>query len=158
RPVRVVGEGNARAATANLFAKITLAVEPSDEVPGVELRNQLPPDKLPYELVAAAERGIRGALQSGEVGFPVINVRATILDGEMNQELSNEMAFEVAGNDAVNRAIKDNVVLLEPVMRLEVTVPEEHLGSVTGDLNARRAEIDHVSARGKLCVVEARIP
>jgi elongation factor G len=157
RPVRVVGEGNARAATANLFAKVTLSLEPTDGKQGVEVRNQLPPEKLPPEFVAAAERGIRSALQSGEVGFPVINVRATMLDGEMNEELSNEMAFEVAGADAVNRAIRDNIVLLEPVMRLEVTVPEEFLGSVTGDLNARRAEIEQVQARGRLQMIEARV-
>src|SRR6202042_2961060 len=67
-------------------------------------------------------------------------------------------AFEVAGADAVNKAIRENILLLEPWMRLEVTVPDEYLGPVTGDLNARRAEIDHVESRGKLCVVEARVP
>ncbi len=158
RRMRVQGEGNARAATANLFAQVTVAVEPNPEEQGVVVINQLPEDKLPPEFVAAAERGIRGALQSGEVGFPVINVKATLLDGQLDPALSNETAFEVAGADAVNRAIKDNVILLEPVMHLEVTVPEEFVGNVIGDLMARRAEIDRQEPRGKLFVIEARVP
>src|SRR5207248_2631786 len=71
---------------------------------------------------------------------------------------SNEDAFRAAGFNAVNQALRDNVVLLEPVMRLEVTVPEEYLGPVTADLNARRAEITQLLTRGKLRVVEALVP
>ena len=99
------------------------------------------PDALPPAFVAAAEQGIRGALQSGELGYPVMNVKATIVGGEMDEELSNDVAFQAAGADAVHKAMRDNMVLLEPVMQLEVTVPEEYLGPVTADLNARRAEI-----------------
>src|SRR5262249_28528599 len=69
-----------------------------------------------------------------------------------------EMAVQQAANEAVNRALKDNVILLEPVMHLEVTVPEEYLGPVTADLNARRAEINQVLVRGKLRVIEALVP
>ncbi len=72
--------------------------------------------------------------------------------------MSNEVAFQAAGADAVNRALKNNIVLLEPVMRLEVTVPEEFLGAVASDLNARRAEITTMMSRGKLRVVEALAP
>ena len=76
----------------------------------------------------------------------------------MDEQLSNEVAFQAAGADAVHKAMRDNIVLLEPVMKLEVTVPEEYLGPVTADLNARRAEIREVHARGKLRVVEALVP
>jgi len=158
RHARAEGEGNARAATANLFAKVVVEVEPCKGEQAVTVVNQLPPDRLPPEFAAAAERGIRGALQSGEIGYPLINVKATIRDGQLDPELSTEMAFEVAGGDAVNRAIKDNVVLLWPVMRLEVTVPEEFLGPVTGDLRARRADITQTIPRGKLHVIEAEVP
>src|SRR5262249_39767781 len=106
----------------------------------------------------AAEHGIRGALQSGDLGYPVINVRVVLLGGALDQQFSNEIAFEAAGADAVNRALKDNVVLLEPVMHLEVTVPEEYLGPVTAAPNARRAEITEMHARGKLRVIEALVP
>ena len=76
----------------------------------------------------------------------------------MDQELSNDIAFSAAATDAVHKALRDNMVLLEPVMRVEVTVPEDYLGPITADLNARRAEITQVLARGKLRVIEALVP
>src|SRR5208283_3714228 len=108
--------------------------------------------------LASAEQGIRGALQSGELGYPVMNIRAILVDGEMDPQFSNETAFQAAGADAVHKALRDNIILLEPVMHLEVTVPEEYLGPVTADLNARRAEIREILIRSRLRVVEALIP
>ena len=120
--------------------------------------NRLRPDTLPPLFIVAAEKGVRYALQSGELGFPVINVRATLIDAEMSADSSNETAFEFAGSDAVHKAMRDNIILLEPIMRLEVTVPEEYLGPVMSDLQARRADIDEVLPRGKVQVVRARVP
>src|SRR5262249_30120422 len=120
--------------------------------------NRIPPEKLTPLLLSSAEQGIRGALQSGELGYPVMNVRATLVDGAMDPQDSNEMAFQAAGADAVHKALRDNIVLLEPVMHLEVTVPEEYLGPVISDLLVRRAEIDQQLVRGKLRVIEARVP
>ena len=108
--------------------------------------------------LAAAERGVRGALLSGELGYPVMNVRATLLDAEMDPQSSNETAFEAAGADAVHKAMRDNIVLLEPVMRVDVTVPDEFLGAVQSDLVARRGDIDRMQPRGKLWIIEARVP
>src|SRR5262249_53914955 len=104
------------------------------------------------------EQGIRGAFHSGELGYPVINVKATIVDGEMDPQFSNEVAFQAAGADAVNKALRHNFVLLEPVMHLEVPVPEDYLGPWTADLDARRAEIAQLMTRGKLRVIEALGP
>src|SRR5436305_14786080 len=87
-----------------------------------------------------------------------MNVRAALLDGVMDEQMSNETAFEAAAADAVRKAMRDNIVLLEPLMHLEVTVPEEYLAPVTADLNARRAEIKELLTRGKLRVVEALVP
>ena len=81
-----------------------------------------------------------------------------IVKGEMDLELSNEVAFQAAGADAVNKALRHNVVLLEPVMRVEVTVPEEYLGPVNADLNARRADIEQLYTRGKLRIIESIVP
>jgi elongation factor G len=158
RSIRVEGECVKQAGTAGLFAKISAEFEPIGGNEPNAVRNRAKPEALLPAFLAAAEQGIRGALQSGDLGYPVINVRATILDGKMDAQFSNEVAFEAAGADAVNKALRDNAVLLEPVMHLEVTVPEEYLGPVTADLNARRAEITEVLARGKLRVIEARIP
>jgi elongation factor G len=158
RSIRVEGECVKQAGTAGLFAKISAEFEPIRGNEPIAVCNRVKPDALLPAFVAAAEQGIRGALQSGDLGYPVINVRATIVDGKMDAQFSNEVAFEAAGADAVNKALRDNAVLLEPVMHLEVTVPEEYLGPVTADLNARRAEITEMLARGKLRVIEARIP
>ena len=158
RSITVEGECVKQAGTAGLFAKIAVAFEPTHGKESAVIRSRVKPDALLPAYVSAAEQGIRGALQSGDLGYPVINVQATIVDGKMDQQFSSEVAFEAAGADAVNKALRDNAVLLEPVMHLEVTAPEEYLGPVTADLNARRAEITEVHARGKLRVIEARIP
>jgi elongation factor G len=156
-PVTVTGEFKQPGA-AGMFAKVTVQLEPFKGEQPITITSKIKHDRLTPELLTAAENGIRGALQSGDLGFPVINVRATILDGIMDLQLSNEMAFEAAGADAVNQALSNNAELLEPIMRLEVKVPEEHLGAVTADLNARRAEITELHHRGKWHVIEALIP
>ena len=144
--------------TAGLFAKVTVEFEPFKGEQPITVVNRLAPDKLTPLFIASAEQGIRGALQSGELGFPVMNVKATLVDAQMDQQFSNEMAFQSAGADAVHKALRDNIVLLEPIMRLEVTVPEEYLGAVQSDLMVRRAEIDQMLMRGNLRVIEARVP
>jgi elongation factor G len=157
RPVKAEGEFKQPGATG-MFAKVVVELEPFKGEQPITVRSQVPAETLPEEFVSAAEHGIRAALQSGELGYPVINVRATILRGQMDQQFSNEMAFEAAGADAVNQALKDNVVLLEPVMHLEVEVPEDYLGPVTADLSARRAEISEHLTRGKWRVIQALVP
>jgi elongation factor G len=173
RPVRVEGECVRQAGTAGLFAKVRVEFEPytppavagggrrAGQVGGeqsIVVTSRVDPETLPPAFVAAAEQGIRGALHSGELGYPVMNVRATIVGGEMDAEASNDVAFQAAGADAVHKAMRDNIVLLEPVMRLEVTVPTEYLGAVVGDLGARRAEIRQQEPRGKDTVIEALVP
>jgi elongation factor G len=156
--VTVVGECVRQAGTS-LFAKLKVALEPYKGEQPVVVENRLPADKdIPPLFVAAAEQGLRGALSSGELGYPVMNVRATLLDAELDADSSNEVAFQAAAFDAVRRAMRDNIVLLEPIMKLDVTVPEDFLGPVTADLNARRAKIDELHHRGKLRVIEALVP
>jgi elongation factor G len=157
-PAEVEGECVKQAGTAGLFAKIRVRFEHFKGNQPVTVVSQVDPEALPLELVAAAEQGVRGALMSGDYGYPVIDVRATILGGEMDQQFSNDVAFQAAGADAVHRALRNNVKLLEPVMSTEVTVPEEYLGPVTADLTARRAVINQVLPRGNLCVIEAEVP
>jgi elongation factor G len=142
---------------AGLFAKLKVELAPHRGEEPILVTSKLKPDALPPLLLAAAEQGIRGAMDSG-LFYPMMNIRATILDAEMNEQLSNEIAFQAAGSDAVQKALLDNIVLLEPWMRLEVTVPEEYLGPVTADLNARRAEINKLENRNRVCLVEAVVP
>src|SRR5262249_46924416 len=148
---------------AGLFAKVQVEFEPytppaaaaggrrAVQVGGeqsIVVTSSVPHEVLPPAFVTAAEQGIRGALHSGELGYPVMDVRATVVGGEMAAESSNDVAFQAAGADAVHKAMRDNIVLLEPVMRLEVTVPTEYTGTVVGDLLARRADIRQQEARG----------
>ena len=158
KAVRVEGECVRQAGASGLFAKLTVHFEPKKLQGTIAIVSTVPPETLPPELVAAAEQGIRGALQSGELGYPVIDVEATILGGQMQEGVSNEIAFQAAATDAVRQALRGNMVLLEPVMRTEVEVREEYLGPVTADLNARRAEITEMHSRGKLRVIEALVP
>lgn len=158
KAIKVEGECVKHAGTASQFAKVVVELEPVEGNQSVTVLDRVKPETLPPEFVTAAEQGVRNALLSGDLGYPVIGVKATILGGQVDQQISNEMAFEAAGANAVNKALRDNIVLLEPVMHLEVTVPEEYLGPVSADLNARRAEITNMATRGKLRVLTAMIP
>jgi elongation factor G len=140
---RVVGEciKQAPGSAAGQFARVTVELEPYRGDEPVVVQSRLKPDVLPEHFVAAAEAGVRGALDSGELGYPVINVRATIVDGEMDEHQSSDIAFQAAGADAVHRAMRDNMVLLEPWMKILVVVPNEYGGAIMGDLNSRRGEV-----------------
>ncbi len=158
RPITIEGECVRQAGGSGLFAKLTVAFTTLPSGQGIVVANALPDEALTPELAHAAEQGVRGALQSGQLGYPVIDMKATLQAAQMDEALSNDIAFSAAGADAVNRALRDNFVLLEPVMHCEVTIPEEYLGPVTADLNARRAEIREVLTRGRLRVIEALVP
>lgn len=160
---RVEGECIKQAAGTGLFAKLTVNFAPYEAPkgqPSVLVKTDLNPETLPPLLLAAAENGLRGALDSGELGFPIMKVQATLVGAVMDEQLSNETAFQAAAADAVRKAMRENIVLLEPVMRLEVTVPEDYLGPITADLTIRRAEIKQILSRerSKLRVVEAIVP
>ncbi len=158
KAVRVEGECVRQAGGSGMFAKVRVEFEPCKGDESIQVQTRLANDALQQSFVEAAEQGIRGALESGEVGYPVMNVRAVIVGGEVDEAVSNETAFQAAGADAVRKAMRDNSVLLEPVLRVEVTTPEEFLGPVTADLNARRAEIKDLLTRGKTRIVEALVP
>jgi elongation factor G len=158
QPRTTEGECIRQTGGSGLFAKLRVAFEPYKGQEPIRVETKVDSESLPPLFAASAEQGVRGALESGELGYPVMNVKATILSAEVDPELSNETAFQAAGADAVHKALRDNIVLLEPFMHLEVTVPEEFLGPVTADLSARRADIREVLQRGKLRVIEAVVP
>src|SRR5262249_45477785 len=127
--------------------------------PVTYVNREIPPGELAGRPTdGVVEHAILAGYQSGEFGYPVIDVEASLHNAEVDPTDTNEAALQIATADAVAQALKDNIVLLEPVMHLEVSVPEEVLGAVTADLNARRAEISDVLSRGKLRVIEAVVP
>jgi elongation factor G len=157
-PITTVGECVRQTGGAGLFGKLKVRFEPHKGEQSITVVNELDYEKVPAALVQAADLGVRGSLQSGLLGYPLMNVRATILDAELDEQISNETALQAAGADAVHQALRDNIVLLEPMMSLEVQVPEEYFGAVSSDLNVRRAQIENVSLRGKLRVIEGLVP
>ena len=141
-----------------VFAKLKVEfVNARRDVP-VSVANRVSPEKLPPLLAAAAERGLKFGLQSGNIGYPVLNVHATIVDAQVDPQLSNELAFEAAGTDAVIKALRDNIILLEPIMKVEVQVPDEFFGPISADLNGKGAEITKTEPRGRWWIIDALVP
>ncbi len=154
----VEAEIDSAAKSAKVKSKSKASKESVVDTLGVRVINKVRHDTVPENLVESALDGLRSSLMSGELGYPVMKVEAVLESIEWDPSRSNEVAMQVAAADAVRKAFADNIVLLEPVMKLEVNVPEEHLGSVTADLNSRRAEIQDIIVRGKMRVVEAILP
>jgi len=161
KAVEVTGECHRTMAGQPLSAEVTVRMEPLPEagpsgvavtVGGPEL---LPEEFLGPVLEVLSERGQGG----GNLGFPLLRMKVTLLGGHVHETQSNELAFRLAASDAFNKGLRAaGIVLLEPIMRIEVTVPEDHLGDIVGDLQQRRAVITHQHHRGKNTVIEARAP
>jgi elongation factor G len=145
------------------YGVVTLRVEPHHPAPGeapVQFEDATKGGTVPREYISSVEQGVRDAATSGPLaGYPVLNVKATLLDGKHHPVDSSDLAFQQAGAIAFNEAVKKaHPVFLEPIMRLQVTTPEDYVGAVTGDLNARRAEIKEMEQRGRFRVLTARVP
>jgi elongation factor G len=154
------GECIHQTAGHGLFAKIQIEVEPHKGDQSVMIVNRLKHGVVPPAFVTAIESSLHDEARSGgTLGYPLIDVKITILDAVTHETDSTEPAFRAAACDAMRKALRSaGMILLEPIMRLEVAVPDEYFGAVSADLNSRRAEISSTSARGKLRVIEARVP
>jgi len=143
------------------YARVRLAVEPLPSGGGFRFQDPSRGKLLPPPFVRAVEEGCREAMESGVLaGYPLVDVQVTLLDGTWDAEISTELAFKVAGSMAFQRAVEEaKPVLLEPVMRTEVVVPEASLGEVIGDLNSRGATIEGMEQRpGGVRAVQAMVP
>ncbi len=148
---------------SGLYAKIKIDLEHEVQPKGgptLVFVNKLKGGVIPGEFIAPIEAGLREEAKSGgRTGFPLVDLKVTITDGDTHDTDSNEVAFRFAASDALRKAVAEaGSVLLEPVMKLEVVTPEDYLGDVMADLLARRTQIDKMFERGKLKVVEARAP
>jgi elongation factor G len=146
-----------------LYAKVTVDLEPEAQpkgAPVVHFVNALKGGVIPHEFLPAIEAGIRESAKSGgRTGFPLVDLKVTLVDGQSHDVDSSDLAFRFAASDALEKAVHEaGAVLLEPVMRLEVVTPEDYLGDIIADLGARRTQIDKMFDRGKLKVIEARAP
>jgi elongation factor G len=142
------------------YGHAKIRVEPCSPGEGFEFVNDIVGGTIPREYIKPIEEGIREALTAGVLAsYPVADVRVTLYDGSFHEVDSNEMAFKIAGSMAFKDAARSaGPVLLEPVMRVEVVVPEEYMGDIMGDLNSRRGRITAMEARGGTQIVRARVP
>src|SRR5690625_2024658 len=142
------------------YGHVWIKFEPNEEGAGFEFIDNIVGGVVPREYIPAVEQGIKESMENGVLaGYPLIDIKATLYDGSYHDVDSNEMAFKIAASMAL-RAAKDkcNPVLLEPVMRVEIVVPEEYMGDTMGDITSRRGRVDGMEARGNAQVVNAFVP
>ncbi|MBO2533916.1 MAG: elongation factor G [Thermoactinomycetaceae bacterium] len=142
------------------YGHVWIEFEPLPEGSGFEFENKIVGGVVPKEYVPAVQAGIEEAMQNGVLaGYPMTDIKATLFDGSYHEVDSSEMAFKIAGSLAL-KAAKDKCdpVLLEPIMKVEVTVPEEYMGDIIGDINSRRGRVEGMDSRSGSQVIRAFVP
>jgi elongation factor G len=142
------------------YAHVVIAIEPTGPGGGYEFINKITGGKIPTEYIPAVDQGMQEAMASGVLaGFPVVDLRVTLIDGSYHDVDSSEMAFKICGSMAIKDAArKAKPVLLEPIFDIEVVTPEEYMGDVIGDLSGRRGRIESMDQRGSDRIVKAQAP
>ena len=143
------------------YARVIISLEPSGgDGGGYEFQNKVTGGRIPKEYIPSVDAGCQEAMEFGVLaGYPLVDVKVTLLDGQFHDVDSSELAFKIAGSMAFKDAArKADPVLLEPLMAVEVTTPEDHMGDVIGDLNARRGQIQAMEERGGSRIVRAQVP
>ncbi len=160
RPTRAVGRFVRQTGGKGQYGHAVLNLEPLERGSGFEFESKVVGGAVPREYWKAIEEGVREALAGGVVaGYPVIDVKATLVDGSYHEVDSSEMAMKIAGSMAAKDGVaKADPAILEPVMKVEVTAPEDFMGDVIGNLNARRGQIDGIDERGTSRVIRAHVP
>ncbi len=142
------------------YGHVVLELEPQEPGKGFEFVNKIVGGAVPKEYVVPAGRGIEEAMENGVLaGYPMVDIKATLIDGSYHDVDSSEMAFKIAGSMGFKEgAAKANPVLLEPFMNVEVVCPEEYMGDIIGDLNSRRGRVQGMNVRGSARVITAQVP
>ncbi len=142
------------------YGHVYLEIEPLERGKGFEFVNAIVGGVIPKEFIPAVENGVKEAMETGVVaGYPVVDVKVTLYDGSYHEVDSSEMAFKIAGSMAFKEgAKKAKPYILEPIMDVEVSIPEQYMGDVMGDINSRRGKIKSMEDKGKLRIIKANIP
>jgi elongation factor G len=137
-----------------------LRVLPKNRGEGYEYASEVKGGAIPNEFIPAIEKGVKEAMENGVLaGYPIVDVKVVVYDGTYHEVDSSEIAFKIAGSNAFQNAVKQaDLTLIEPIMKIEVTTPEEFLGPVIGDLSSRRAQILGTESRGSMRVITAQVP
>ncbi|MGD8502555.1 MAG: elongation factor G [Syntrophobacterales bacterium] len=142
------------------FGHVWLELEPNERGGGFEFVDQIVGGVVPKEYIGSVKRGVSEALEQGSLaGYPLVDVRVSLVDGSYHEVDSSDIAFAIAGSMAVKSGVKEAApILLEPIMAVEVVVPEEYIGEVVGDFNSRRGRILRMETRENVQVIESRVP
>ena len=142
------------------YGHVKITLEPNEPGAGYEFVNAVVGGAIPKEYIEPVNQGIQGAMQNGILaGYPVVDCKVTLYDGSYHEVDSSEMAFKIAGSMAFKEAMKKaDPVLTEPIMQVDVMVPEEYMGEVIGDLNSRRGQIQGMEPRGAVQAISAKVP
>ncbi len=142
------------------FAHVKLTIEPNEPGKGYEFINKVTGGAIPKEFIPCVDQGIQGAMLSGVLaGYQVVDIKATLFDGSFHEVDSSEMAFKICGSMAFKEACqKADPVLLEPIMKVVVTAPDDYMGDVMGDINARRGQIVGTDIRNGTAIIESNVP
>lgn len=142
------------------YGHVVIEMEPNSKGSGFEFENKIVGGVIPREFIPSAKSGIEEGLRNGVLaGYPVVDVKVRLVDGSYHGVDSSELAFKIAGSIAIKNALQDaNPILMEPIMKVEVIVPEEYMGDVIGDLNSRRGKISGILPRQDAQVVEGFVP
>ena len=142
------------------YGHVVLTVEPSESGKGLEFVNKVVGGAIPKEYIPAIEKGVKERMENGVIaGYPLRDIKVTVIDGSYHEVDSNEMAFKIAGSMGFSEACKKaDAVLLEPIMKVEVLVPQEFMGDVIGNLNGRRGKVQGMKVRAGAQAIEASVP
>ncbi|CBN55107.1 MULTISPECIES: elongation factor G [Kamptonema] len=160
KAVRAEGKFIRQSGGKGQYGHVVIELEPGEPGTGFEFVSKIVGGAVPKEYIGPAEQGMKEACESGIVaGYPVIDLKATMVDGSYHDVDSSEMAFKIAGSMAIKEAVmKATPVLLEPMMKVEVEVPEDYIGNIIGDLNSRRGQIEGQETEQGLAKVAAKVP
>jgi len=160
KPVRVEGKYIRQTGGRGQYGHVWLLLEPLPRGSGIEFINKIVGGVIPQQFIPAIEAGIREAAERGVLaGYPVTDIRVTLFDGSFHEVDSSDMAFKIAASQAFKEGVsRGNPVILEPIMKMEIIVPEEYMGDVIGDLNSRRGSIDNIEFLENSRVIKAKVP
>jgi elongation factor G len=160
KPAEAEGKYIRQTGGSGHYGHCKLRIEPNEAGKGYEFVSEIKSGSIPKEFIKPIDQGVQGAIELGILaGYPLVDVKVTVYDGSYHEVDSDEMAFKIAGSMAFKEAArKASPVLLEPVMAVEVTVPEEHMGTIIGDINSRRGRIEGMEHAAGSQVIKAIVP
>lgn len=160
RSAKVQGKYKRQSGGRGQYGDVWIEVEPLERGKGFEFVDKIFGGAIPKNYIPAVEKGVLQAMSEGAIaGYPIVDIRVTLYDGSYHEVDSSDLAFQIAGAMALRKAVLEaGPILLEPIMEVEVVVPEEYLGAISGDLNSRRGRIMGMDVKGKSQVVKAQVP